>query len=73
MLKIFAVAAAALTMLLGGPAANKTAIDKHSPSISTEGACPLIYAPVICDHNKVYPNQCVADQHHAKNCVPYGI
>ncbi len=35
--------------------------------------CPLIYAPVICDGGKVYPNQCEADRHHAKNCVPYGL
>jgi hypothetical protein len=35
--------------------------------------CPLIYAPVQCDHGKVYPNQCEADCHHAKNCVPTGI
>ena len=35
--------------------------------------CPLIYAPVICDHGKTYPNQCVADCHNAKNCVPTGI
>jgi hypothetical protein len=35
--------------------------------------CPLIFAPVTCDHNKTYPNQCVADCHHAKNCVPSGI
>ena len=35
--------------------------------------CPLIYAPVICDHDKVYPNPCEADCHHAKNCVPYGF
>ncbi|HEV8337979.1 MAG TPA: hypothetical protein VGR67_16330 [Candidatus Polarisedimenticolia bacterium] len=73
MLKVFAVAAAALTMLLGGPAANEPATGKRPPSISTEGICPQIYAPVICDNGKVYPNQCVADQHHAKHCVPYGI
>ena len=35
--------------------------------------CPLIYAPVTCDHNKTYPNPCVADCHHAKNCVPSGL
>jgi len=35
--------------------------------------CPKIYAPVICDGGKVYPNQCEADRHHAKNCVPYGL
>jgi hypothetical protein len=36
-------------------------------------ACPLIYAPVICDNGRVYPNQCVADRHHGRNCVPYGL
>jgi hypothetical protein len=35
--------------------------------------CPLIYAPVTCDHNKTYPNPCEADCHHAKNCVPSGV
>lgn len=42
---------------------------------SAAGACrcPLIYAPVACDHGKTYPNQCVADCHNAKNCVPTGI
>jgi hypothetical protein len=34
--------------------------------------CPDIYAPVVCDNGKVYPNQCVADCRHAKNCVPTG-
>lgn len=34
--------------------------------------CPMIYAPVECDKGKVYPNQCVADCKHAKNCVPIG-
>lgn len=33
--------------------------------------CPRIWAPVICDNGKVYPNQCEADRHHAKNCEPY--
>lgn len=35
--------------------------------------CPDIYAPVICDNGKIYPNQCVADCKHATGCVPYGI
>ena len=35
--------------------------------------CPLIYAPVTCDHGKTYPNPCVADCHNAKNCVPSGL
>ncbi|HZN55470.1 MAG TPA: hypothetical protein VFB67_09120 [Candidatus Polarisedimenticolaceae bacterium] len=34
--------------------------------------CPLIYAPVICDHDRTYPNPCVANCHNAKNCVPTG-
>ena len=34
--------------------------------------CPEIYAPVTCDNGKTYPNQCFADCHHAKNCVPSG-
>ena len=34
--------------------------------------CPMVYAPVECDKGKVYPNQCVADCKHAKNCVPIG-
>lgn len=34
--------------------------------------CPQIYAPVQCDNGKTYPNQCVANCHHAHNCVPVG-
>lgn len=34
--------------------------------------CPKIYAPVVCDNGKTYPNQCVANCRHAKNCVPTG-
>ena len=33
--------------------------------------CPQIYAPVICDNGRVYPNQCYADRNNARNCVPY--
>ena len=35
--------------------------------------CPKIYAPVVCDNGKVYPNQCVADRHNAENCEPLGL
>lgn len=35
--------------------------------------CPQVYAPVICDNGKIYPNQCEADKKRAKNCVPYPI
>ena len=35
--------------------------------------CPKIYAPVICDGGKIYPNQCEADRKHATGCVPLGL
>ena len=35
--------------------------------------CPKIYAPVICDGDKIFPNQCEADRRHATNCVPLGL
>jgi hypothetical protein len=35
--------------------------------------CPLVYAPVLCDHGKIYPNPCEANCHNAKNCVPIGL
>ena len=43
-----------------------------TPAEAAPCRCPLIYAPVECDKGRVYPNQCVADCHHAKNCVPTG-
>jgi hypothetical protein len=32
--------------------------------------CPLVYAPVQCDHGRVYPNPCEAECHNAQDCVP---
>lgn len=51
-----------------------TALDSESSTRIEAAACrcPLIYAPVVCDNGKQYPNQCVADCRHAKNCVPVG-
>ena len=54
-------------------AAAAVVITSLSVAFAAPAKCPAIYAPVICDNGKVYPNQCYADQHHAKNCVPYGI
>jgi hypothetical protein len=34
--------------------------------------CLMIWDPVICDGGQIYSNQCVADQHCATGCVPYG-
>lgn len=57
-------------MLLAAAAVTVVSI---SVALAGPPRCPLIYAPVICDGGKVYPNQCEADRHHAKNCVPYGL
>ena len=57
------VVAAAVTMLTGEP------VEAAKPGGIQ---CPQIWAPVICDGDKVYPNQCFADRAHARNCVPYG-
>jgi len=35
--------------------------------------CPKVYAPVVCDNGKTYPNLCVANCKRAKNCVPIPI
>lgn len=32
--------------------------------------CPDVYAPVVCDNGKTYPNLCVANCKRAKNCEP---
>jgi hypothetical protein len=42
-----------------------------SKTMAAPPVCPKIWAPVICDNGKIYPNQCEADKHHAKNCEPY--
>ena len=34
--------------------------------------CPLVYSPVLCDNGR-YDNLCLANCHHAKNCVPIPI
>ena len=65
-LKIAASFAVAATFALG-------VVALYTPAQAAPCRCPLIYAPVICDHGKTYPNQCVADCHNAKNCVPTGI
>ena len=35
--------------------------------------CPHVYAPVVCDNGKTYPNQCFANCRNGKNCVPADI
>jgi len=70
MLKLIFATAALLGALVSGPAVDKATIENPT----TEAAavrCPAIYDPVICDRDVIYPNQCEADLHHAKNCVPY--
>jgi len=48
------------------------AVTLDTPAQAGPKLCPEIYAPVICDNGKIYPNQCYADRAHAKNCVPTG-
>ena len=74
MFPFFVVVSIVLGLITGGPAETDglTAGLKPPAKVDTAGRCPLIYAPVICSNGRTYPNQCVADQHHAKNCVPTG-
>jgi hypothetical protein len=60
--------------LLGGIGSLDGPTQAGDPDMTAVAApvCPKIYAPVICDNGKIYPNQCVADRHHAKNCIPTG-
>jgi len=66
-----------LAVLLAVVAVAFVAVPLLSPAVPPAEAgsctCPLIYAPVTCDHDRTFPNQCEADCHHAKNCVPSGI
>ena len=74
MLGILTAVSIALSLMMGGTGNGKQVVMGNQPIAQNEAAakCPLIYAPVICSNGKTYPNQCVADQHHAKNCVPTG-
>lgn len=59
---ILVMAAAAVVLVTG----FSNAAGGHGPPV-----CPQIYAPVICDGDRIFPNQCYADRAHARNCVPY--
>jgi hypothetical protein len=61
----FVVALACVGFLIGGAAV-------FTEAQAASCRCPLVYAPVICDHGRTYPNPCVANCHNAKNCVPTG-
>jgi len=64
--------AAALTAALSfGFVALMTAT--ATPAEAARCICPRVYAPVVCDNGKTYPNQCIADCRHARNCVPVGV
>jgi uncharacterized membrane protein len=66
-----------LSVVLGVFAVSAIAAGTLAVSVTPAAAiggcvCPQIYDPVICSKGQIYPNQCVADCHHAKGCVPYG-
>ena len=75
MIRIVTAGTIAIGLMMGGLVGGKGASRGSQVTPQTEGGsrCPQIYAPVICDNGKTYPNQCEADQHHAKNCVPLGV
>lgn len=54
-------------LVLGGAAI----VGSLSAVTAAPSRCPAVWAPVLCDNGRVYPNQCEADRHRAKNCVPY--
>jgi hypothetical protein len=66
-LRVLFAAAVVLTLVVGFFSIF-TEVEAKGPC-----RCPLVYAPVECDRGKVYPNQCVADCRHAKNCFPIGV
>ena len=74
MLGLLTAVSIAVSLMLGASGQGKQVVTGGQPLAQAEaaGRCPLIYAPVICDHGKTYPNLCVANQHHAKNCVHAG-
>jgi hypothetical protein len=55
-----------------GLSAGSTGVFTEAREAAGGCICPLIYAPVTCDGGKTYSNQCVANCHHARNCVPSG-
>ena len=70
------IASALMTAVLFaavGIAATTLVSLSTTPAEAAACRCPLIYAPVLCDHGRTFPNQCVADCHNAKNCVPIGL
>jgi hypothetical protein len=70
------LAACMLSSILAMILIGVVAIAVTATSTPAEAAgpcrCPLVYAPVVCDHGKTYPNPCVAECHNATNCVPTG-
>jgi hypothetical protein len=73
MRKFAALAALSATLfVIAAAAAISLVAVTTTPAEAGPCRCPLIYGPVICDNGKTYPNPCVAECHHAKNCVPTG-
>lgn len=52
----------------GGP----IPVEGGKPDCDRPKICPKLWAPVICDDGKVYPNECYAQKKCATGCVPYG-
>ena len=59
-------------MTLSGVALIVVSLTSTPAEAGAPCRCPLIVAPVMCDNGKTYINQCEANCHHARNCVPTG-
>ena len=67
-----------MNLLLLAGALSLGALTVPTPSMANHGGChknkdvvcPLIFAPVTCDHNKTYSNSCFAAADCATGCVP---
>ncbi len=70
-LSIRSVAQAAFVVAIGGIGVTGYEALTTEAVAARPAPCPQIYAPVICDNGKIYPNQCEADRKRAKGCVPY--
>ena len=67
------ILAAALVASIVGAGIAALMATTATPADAARCICPMVYAPVICDKGRTYPNQCVADCRNAKNCVPLDI
>ncbi len=57
--------------VLAAGAIGLEATVRPAEAIGFPVACPHVYAPVICDGDEIYSNQCFADAAGATGCEPW--